>query len=606
MEPPPPQSSDDVDQIATQLHRLSPRSTSRHGFASPLNTSRPIYRTTSATADQQQQQQQQYYSQEPRSYSQEFVAMPVSPHGSEVSDGYARRPASRGMTSHSAHRPSIPRAPSVGSTYSIFPPPTKPLPPIPMKGRRAARAPSQDSFDKSSASGDRYSRSSIATSNPDTAPTQTLSYISDTQQAPNAINTARQRSIPEVKPSKASIASTTSFDLGFDKQIVSDDKRINNSVFYLDVSPASKILASKHGNNILKLWDLETGALENSIKFTSYTEAQSRSRDYLIRSHSIVSEASNLVAIATRFGRTIEIWNWGKKKCLQTIDDADRWTAASTEAYGGGCSPLAVYRGDDSRIDIFTATQDKKPFAKQRSIDLKQANLPFVPQYPELALSATSPLLVAAAGPRPPRRGQPPPDKETLLVAWDTNTDGYGSNKPFRVARPWQHEEIGTAIPCDLCAYGSVVVSIWIPAGFRAVPVPPSRDGTGFKLVPVKVPSRYVLVWDLSANSTHTFAIPNCAACISPDCRYVAYCHASGTGIGARGCVCVLDVVDGREVWCWPDKDALAIDSGPKPGFEQFNDLSSVSELAFSADGRSLIMADRNGRIGVYNVREQR
>lgn len=191
-------------------------------------------------------------------------------------------------------------------------------------------------------------------------------------------------------------------------------------------------------------------------------------------------------------------------------------------------------------------------------------------------------------------------------MAWDTNTDGYGSNKPFRVARPWQHEEIGTAIPCDLCAYGSVVVSIWIPAGFRAVPVPPSRDGTGFKLVPVKVPSRYVLVWDLSANSTHTFAIPNCAACISPDCRYVAYCHASGTGIGARGCVCVLDVVDGREVWCWPDKDALAIDSGPKPGFEQFNDLSSVSELAFSADGRSLIMADRNGRIGVYNVREQR
>ncbi|UNI17044.1 hypothetical protein JDV02_003422 [Purpureocillium takamizusanense] len=577
-----------------------------------------MYRTASATSEhrlqqqqpspqqQQQQQQQQYSPQEPRSYSQEFVAMPVSPHGSEVSDGYARRPASRGVTSHhSTHRPSLPRAPSsVGSTYSIFPPPTKPLPPIPLKGRRTARAPSQDSFDKSSASGDRYSRSSIATSNPDTAPTQTLSYISDTQQVASGSPAARQRSIPEVvKPSKASVASTSSFDLGFDKQLVSDDKRINNNVFYLDVSPTAKILASKHGNNILKLWDLDTGAVESSIKFTSYTEAQSRSREYLIRSHAIVSETSNLVAIATRFGRTIEIWNWGKKKCIQTLDDADRWTAANTVSYGGGYSPLAIYRGDDSRIDLFTATREKKPFVKQRSIDLKQANLPFVPQYPELALSATSPLLVAAAGPRPPRAGHPPPDKETLLVAWDTNTDGYGSNKPFRVARPWQHEEISTAIPCDLRAYGSVVVSIWIPAGFRAVPVPPSRGGTGYNLVPVKVPSRYVLVWDLSANSTHTFAIPNCAACISPDCRYVAYCHASGTGIGARGCVCVLDVVDGREVWCWPDKDALAIDSGPKPGFEQFNDLSLVSELAFSADGRSLIIADRNGRIGVYNVR---
>ncbi|KAJ6445168.1 WD40 repeat-like-containing domain [Purpureocillium lavendulum] len=509
-----------------------------------------MYRTSSTAGDQPQ-----HYSQEPRSYSQEFVAMPVSPHGSEVSEGV-----------NIQHLP---------STHQATPPDT----------------PQRETNGKGA-----FARLIVRECGP------TLSYISDTPQAV-ASPVVRRRTNPEVKPSKASIASSTSFDLGFNKQLVSDDKRINNSIFYLDVSPGSKVLASKHGNNILKIWGIENGTLESSIKFTSYTEAHSRSRDYLIRSHAILSEASNLIAVASRFGRTIEIWNWGKKKCLQTLDDADRWTAASTEAYGGhgGCSPLAVYRADDSRIDLFTATQEKKPFAKQRSIDLKQANLPFVPQYPELALSATSPLLVAAAGPRPPRAGHPPPEKETLLVAWDTNTDGYGSNKPFRVARPWQHEEISTAIPCDLCAYGSVVVSIWIPASFRAMAVPPSRGGTGYNLVPVKVPSRYVLVWDISANSTHTFAIPNCTACVSPDCRYVAYCHASGTGIGARGCLCVLDVMDGREVWCWPDKDALAIDSGPKPGFEQFNDLSLVTELAFSPDGRCLIIADRNGRMSVYN-----
>lgn len=383
---------------------------------------------------------------------------------------------------------------------------------------------------------------------------------------------------------------------------MSDDKRINNCVHHLDVSSTSSTLASKHGNNFVKVWSLETGDVLSTIKFSSYTEAQSRSRDYLIRSHAILSETSRLVAIATKFGRTVEVWNWDKKKSVQTIDGADRWAAGKMEeAYDHGWGCLAAYRGEANKIDLYAATREKKPFVKMRTIDLAQANLPFIPQYPELALSATSPLVVAAAGPRPPRMGNPPPQRETLLMAWETHDVGGGQpgSKPYRVARPWQHAELDTAIPCHLATYGSVVVSIWIPATFRAVPV---RGGAEYNLTTVRVPSRYVLVWDLAANSTRVFGIPNCTSCISPDCRYVAYCHASGAAIGARGTLAVIDVMSSHEVWSWPDRNATAVDSGPKPGLGQFDDLAKVRELCFSADGKALLVGDADGRIGVYDV----
>ncbi|KAK8915284.1 hypothetical protein VCV18_010830 [Metarhizium anisopliae] len=517
-----------------------------------------------------------------------------------TSDSIPRRRASEYEQSPISNRRASSNA---SSTYypapSLYPAPTKPLPALPPKATNSAsrsigRPPSERSV--SVASSGRSSHYSDRSGSIAAGPSGSFSFKSPTSTqytAPSEFQHGDQHS------------QLSSLELCFRNMIVSQDKRINNSVYYLDVSSTSSTLATKHGNNIVKIWSLETGEIGSVIKFSSYTEAQSRSRDYLIRSHAILSETCKLIAIATRFGRSIEIWNWEKKKCLQTLDNADRWAVGKMEVYDHGWGRLATYRGETGVIDLFAATREKKPFVKMRCINLAEANLPFIPQYPELALSPTSPLLVAAAGPRPPRRGHPPPDKETLLVAWETHDNGLVGSKPYRVARPWQHREIDTAIPSDLTTYGSVVVSIWIPATFRAVPAPASRGGAGYSynLTPVKVPSRHVLVWDLAANSTRTFAIPNCTSCISPDCRYVAYCHASGAAIGARGTLAVIDVMSSQEVWCWPDRNATAMDSGPRPGLKQFEDLARVTELAFAADSKSLVVGDGEGRVGVYDIR---
>ncbi|KAJ6785218.1 hypothetical protein PWT90_02952 [Aphanocladium album] len=549
------------------------------------------------------------------------VPSPISSSGtpSWPMDGYAQpstskynaSPAQPRSNASREQRPSTARSlrnvsASNMSQYSLYPAPTKPLPPIPPP-KSTQRLSTTDSNSRSSISTTRSSRSNVhgsyvesAYPSPVTTSSPVFAVAKSTDEYrpfPNRIGAPIQRTISQRSAPKA-------MSLHFWKDIISDDKKVNNSVHYLDISPTATVMASKHGNNLVKIWSLASGELQSAIKFSSYTEARSRSREYLIRSHAILSESSTLVAIATRFGRSIEIYNWTKKKSIQTIGDADRWTAGRFEMFDGSRCPLAVYRTDSATIDIFLASQEsKKPLYKHCTIEFAKAGLPFIPLLPELAVSATSPLVVAAAGPRPPIAGHPPPKRETLLVAWETSEDGNTSNKPYRVARPWQHEELDTAIPSDLVTYGSVVVSIWIPASFRAIPVPASRKGSGYNLEPVKVSQRFVLVWDLSANSTRTFPIPNCTSCISPDCRLVAYCDASGSAIGARGSLVILDVITGEEVWCWPDKNAISIDSDFDSGFGQFNDLGSVTELSFSVDGRFLVVGDSQGRMGVYDVR---
>nr|UWK20181.1 WD40 repeat domain containing protein [Trichoderma crystalligenum] len=480
------------------------------------------------------------------------------------------------------------------SGYSLYPAPSKPLPALPTP-KTPGRVPSRDSSDRSSISTHRSSQASAATtSTPDAT---SVGFSPPPRRKRASHNFYKPPDPSELLPPPR--RSSRPAEVVFWKLLQSDDKK-NGPIHYLDMSSSLSTLATKHGNNVIKIWSTAGGTVQQAIKFSSYTAAQSRSREYMIRSHAILSEPKNLIAIATRFGRHIEIWNWAKKKCLQSIDDADRWTSAQIESYDGALSSFAIYGGEKGLIDLYKATPEKKPFVKTRTIDLNKIDLPFIPQYPELALSNTSPLLVIAAGPRPPRQGYPPPEKETLLVAWETNEGG--SNKPYRVARPWQHKELDTAIPCDVATYGSAVVSIWIPASFRAVPA--TNGGSGYNLSPVTVPYRYVLVWDLSANSTRTFGIPNTTSCLSPDCRFVAYCHATGADIGARGSIVILDVITGKEVWSWPDPEALAIDYSPQQGFEQFDDLSRISELHFSSDGKFLNVGDLDGHVGIYEVRE--
>jgi WD40 repeat protein len=381
------------------------------------------------------------------------------------------------------------------------------------------------------------------------------------------------------------------------------------SVFFFDISTTSATLASKHGNNIIRIWSVGSGEVQNSLKISCYTNAQVRSREYFVRSHAILSEPSNLIAIATGFGDTLEIWDWGKKKRLQTIDDANRWAAVRSNVMEAGWCPLVTYRGDADTLDLYAATHNpKKPFKKSRSIDFRKANLPILPKYPEIAFSATGPLLVTASGPRPPRLGHPPPERETLLVAWEIH-DGAPLDTPYKVVAPWQHAELDTALPSGLATYGSVAVSIWIPASYRAVPIPADRAGAsgkgGFNLAPVAVHHRYVLVWDFSASSTKTFRIPNSTSCVSPDCRFVAYCDARGVESGARGCLAVLDAMTGRMLWCWPDPEAGLMDQQEDGGVQAaLGDLSKVTEMCFSADGGFLFVGNAEGGIAVFEVRD--
>lgn len=386
------------------------------------------------------------------------------------------------------------------------------------------------------------------------------------------------------------------------------------AIYFFDVSATAATLASKHGNKLVKVWSIGSGAVLSTIKISCYTTAQARSREYFVRSHAILSEPSTLMAIATGFGDALEIWDWSRPKKLQTIDHADRWAAVRSNMHEAAWSSLVTYSGKHDTLHLHASTaHPKTPFRRARTIELRHAGLPVLPKYPELAFSSTSPLLVLASGPRPPRVGHPPPERETVLAVWEINDTARSASRdsastiiasdPHRVVTPWAHTELDTALPSGLATYGSIAVSLWIPASYRAVPA--SRGAPGFNLQPIAVRFRHVLVWDFSANSTHTFRIPNTGvACVSPDCRFVAYCDTRGTDGGARGTLVILEATSGKPLWCWPDPEATAGEVGARAGFEQMERLGRVTELSFAADGGFLYVGDLEGNIGVYEVRE--
>lgn len=383
------------------------------------------------------------------------------------------------------------------------------------------------------------------------------------------------------------------------------------TVFHIDTSPASYILASKHGDKIIKIHGLPQCNLQSTLKVNFYVKMQQRSRDFFVTSHSILSETSTLIAVATGFGHNLEIWNWTRKKKLQNIETAYRWALANIDIYESTIAPLACYRDTGDAIDLYPVVQDssstdskgagKKPFGKPISIELCKAGLPHIPKLPELAYSSTAPLLVAAAGPRPPRPGHPPPEHSALLMAWELQSKSeHQSSIPCRFCMP-KHKELETALPCGLATHESAVISIWIPNNVHVIGHP-----RAWQVEPVTVLHRYVLVWDMVTNDTVTFPIPdeNTIACISADCRYVAYRQGPGADTGkggTRNCLVILDALNGgRELWRTPTFRGGTSLAG---GSEQFLDLSRVTTISFSKDGKQFLIGDVEGSVGVYEIR---
>ena len=409
--------------------------------------------------------------------------------------------------------------------------------------------------------------------------------------------------------------STPSIELVRTKILSFNEKGSGHAVtaFHVDVSPASYIVASKHGDKTIKIFGLPLSNVQSSMKVNFWVSMQQRSRDFFVSSHAILSETSALIAVASGFGNSLEIWNWERKKKLQSIDAALRWAAVKADIYDAKFPPLACYRETGDAIDLYPVAESpggdsrsasKRPFGKPVSIELCRSGLPHVPKLPELAFSATSPLLVAAAGPRPPRAGHPPPPHSALLMAWDLDLtlgpEGRPSPRPSRVCMP-RHAELEGALPCGLATHGDRVVSMWIPNNVRVI----GRPGA-WQVEPVAVHERWVLAWDLAAGTTSVFPIPdeNTIACISPDCRYVAYRQGPGadTGLGGtRNCLVILDVLEGgREVWRIP---TFGGGTGVAGGSEQLLNLSRVTSISFSSDGKMFFVGDVDGSVGVYELR---
>lgn len=404
------------------------------------------------------------------------------------------------------------------------------------------------------------------------------------------------------------------------------DKGKASDVFHIDCSPTASYLATKHSNNTVKIWAIAKNTVHSTIKIKSYVPAQPRSREYFVRSHSILSEGPTspcFIGITTHFGLDLEIYNFTKRgsgKKVQVIKEAHRW--AASHKLDNSYAPFVVYRPGADRIDRYFLSRNpsaKKPFWEDASscLDLTRADLPFLPKYPELAFSNDAPFLIAAAGPRP---GDPPRDinkSNILLVAWHLTpvneaklaarspvnsvhshiqeSGDHKRHKPYRFVAP-AYTQLQTALPSVLVSHGSVTVSIWIPASHVNIPLP----GGKFRQTRVPTPERFVLVWDMPTSTTKLIPIPNVQACVSPDCRLVAYCDPEMQKFVILDVTMTTAAAGEEEVWKWPDAAKV---SG-FASFGQFEAIKKITVFEFSPDGKWLIVGDASGALGVYEVRE--
>lgn len=587
-------------------------------------------------------------------------SQPADLHDDSLSDGLSQgsrrlKPSPLQLTVKSLSGSDV--RPSHG--YSLFPspPPTKSLPPIPppkspyrRKGSAStSQVPSIPAKSRSRAASEttyEWNRDSKFSSLSEAASNRYSTASSVTRPPVRSSSHAHEPPLASPKPTISTLSEEIGLDIIPSTRLEPTDKESAHGVYSIDTSPSSTVLASRHGKNQVNLWDLTSGCdLITTIKVSSNVQAQPRSRENFIRSHAILSETLNLVVITSSFGHTLEIYNWAKRKKVQSISDAYRWAYARQAQYE--CYPLAAYREDKDSIDLFPSSPpaSKKPFGKPRSIELRKAGLPFLPRLPELAYSATGPLLVAAAGPRPPRPNCPPPEHAALLMAWrldDGGSDGGAgpAHRPYKFIMPdrKKHPELENSLALSLVTYGSVAVSVWIPAKFRTI----GRPGM-WQVEPVVVTTRVVLVWDFSTDKTTTYKIPDAINCVSPDCRFVAYCDP-GTP-QRQGALAVLDAMSGRELWrlggsggshggsgsngksgggsgtAWDGRSVSSRRSGrsshksgrsseagelpPGQALEQLGgDLGRVTELAFSGDSSRLFVGDIEGGVGVYDIRE--
>jgi hypothetical protein len=188
-----------------------------------------------------------------------------------------------------------------------------------------------------------------------------------------------------------------------------------------------------------------------------------------------------------------------------------------------------------------------------------------------------------------------------MLVAWqiddgdddsDNQRNAAQRNRPYRFIVPsTQYPSLAGALPAMLACYGSVAVSVWFPANYRYTRTGPGPDD--WKRVSTEVNHRLVVVWDLITSETRVFSIPDVLSCVSPDCRFVAYCDTD------RKRLIVVDVATGETSWEGPDER-------DQESWKNHDMVGGVAEIRFSEDGGMLLVGYIDGAVDIFEVKMRR